>query len=317
VELTQLKYYVTIAETLSFTKAAEMLRVSQPALSYQIRRLETELGTILFDRGKRRIALAPDGELFLPLAQSVLFRADEATRILREHLGVEAGEVRIGCNPSVATYLMPRLLFEFRRDFPRVRVSLTEGSDSAMQRTVLEGTIDFAVVTAMGVSGTLDVTPLAAEELLLALHPSHRLAGRSSVSLAELADEEFVIPSDSFRVTIQFVDACRGAGFEPKVAYQTGSFESAKGFVRQSLCAAVLPRMALSVESGGDIAILEIEEGPSRQLHLIRAKNRSLTGVARALIAHIETSLGTALEEFGDLRPPDPAAVRHVRPVEA
>jgi LysR family transcriptional activator of glutamate synthase operon len=317
VELTQLKYYVTIAETLSFTKAADLLRVSQPALSYQMRRLEAELGTTLFDRGRRRIALTPDGELFLPLAQSVLFRVDEATRIIREHLGVEAGEVRIGCNPSVAAYLMPRLLADFRRDFPRVRATLTEGSDTAIQRTVLEGTIDFAIVTALGFSGTLDITPLAAEELLLALPPNHRFAGRKSISLPELAGEEFVIPADSFRVTAQFVDACRSVGFEPKVAYQTGSFESAKGFVRQSLCAAVLPRMALSVESGEGIAILEIENGPSRQLHLIRAKNRSLTGVARALITHVQTSMGTALEEFGDLRPPDPTPARHVKPVEA
>ena len=77
-ELSQLKYYVTIAETLSFTKAADLLRVSQPALSYQMRRLEIELGTKLFDREHRKIALTPDGRLFLPLAQSVLLRADEA-----------------------------------------------------------------------------------------------------------------------------------------------------------------------------------------------------------------------------------------------
>lgn len=316
-ELTQLKYYVTIAETLSFTRAAEVLRVSQPALSYQIRRLEAELGTVLFDRSKRRIALTPDGELFLPLAQAVLFRADEATRIVREHLGVEAGEVRVGCNPSVATYLMPRLLADFRKDFPRVCVSLIEGGDMLIQRTVLEGTLDFAIVTAMGFSGTLEVIPLAAEELLLALPPTHRFASRKSVSLRELAEEEFVVPADSFRVTARFVDACRSVGFEPKVAYQTGSFESAKGFVRQSLCAAVLPRMALSVESGGDIAILEIEDGPSRQLHLIRAKNRSLTGAARALITHIQTSLGATVQESGELRPPDPRSTRHVKPVEA
>jgi DNA-binding transcriptional LysR family regulator len=316
-ELTQLKYYVTIAETLSFTRAAELLRVSQPALSYQIRRLEAELGTTLFDRSRRRIALTPDGELFLPLAQAVLFRADEATRVLREHLGVAAGEVRVGCNPSVATYLMPRLLADFRREFPRVRVSLMEGSDMVIQRTVLEGTVDFAIVTVMGFSGTLEVAPLAAEELLLALPPTHRFAHRKSVSLTELAEEEFVIPADSFRVTAQFVDACRSVGFEPKVAYQTGSFESAKGFVRQSLCAAVLPRMALSVESGGDIAILEIEGGPSRQLHLVRARNRSLTGAARALIAHVCTSMGAAVQQSGELRPPDPTPIRQVKPVEA
>ncbi|MCL5735889.1 MAG: LysR family transcriptional regulator [Actinobacteria bacterium] len=316
-ELVQLKYYVAIADTLSFTKAADVLRISQPALSYQIRRLETELGTRLFDRGGRRIMLTPDGELFLPLAQAVLFRADEAVRVLREHLGVESGEVHIGCNPSVAAYLMPRLLASFRRDFPRVRVSLSEGGDIELQRAVLDGTVDFAVVTAMGSSGTLEVIPLAAEDLLLALPLGHRLAGGGRIALSELAYEEFAFPADSFKVTAQFINACRSVGFEPRVAYQTGSFESAKGFVRQSLCAAVLPRMALSADDTHGIAILEIEEGLTRQLSMIRGKNRSLTGVARALISHVQTSITLALQESGEFHPPATPRARQVPTVEA
>jgi LysR family transcriptional activator of glutamate synthase operon len=306
VELTQLKYFVTIADALSFTRAAVMLRVSQPALSYQVKRLEAELGARLFDRGKRRIALTPDGELFLPLAQSVLFRADEATRVLREHLGVETGEVRLGCNPSVATYLMPRLLASYKRNFPRVRVSLAELGDVELQRSVLDGTVDFAIATAMGAPGTLDVTPLAAEELLLALPPTHRFASRSTISLRELAYEEFVVPADSFKLGAEFVDACRRVGFEPRVAYRTLSFESAKGFVRQSLCAAVLPRMALGTGTNDGMAILQIEDGLTRQLNLIRGRNRSLTGVSRALMAHVQSGVSAMLEESADLKPPEP-----------
>ncbi|HLA82326.1 MAG TPA: LysR family transcriptional regulator [Thermoleophilia bacterium] len=316
-ELIQLRYYVSIADALSFTKAAEMLRVSQPALSYQIRRLETELGTRLFDRGGRKIMLTPDGELFLPLAQAVLFRAEEAVRILREHLGVESGEVRVGCSPSVATYLMPRLLATFRRSHPRVKVSLSEGGDVELQRSVLEGAVDFAIVTTMGSPGTLDVTPLASEELLLALPLGHRFASRGRIALSELAHEDFVFPADSFKVTAQFIAACRSVGFEPRVAYQTGSFESAKGFVRQSLCLAVLPRMALHAEDNEGIVILEIEEDLSRQLSLIRGKNRSLTGAARALIAHVQASISQALEESAEFSPPAPAGMSHVTSVEA
>jgi LysR family transcriptional activator of glutamate synthase operon len=288
-ELNQLKYFVTIAETLNFTRAADILCVSQPALSYQIKRLESELGTKLFERQKRGVVLSPDGELFLPLAQAVLLRADEAVRVLREHLGVEAGEVRVGCNPTVATYLMPPLLASFRVDYPRVKVSLLEAGDVELQRRVLEGDIGFAVVAASapGSPDTFDVVPLASERLLLALPLDHPLAPRRKVALRELAEEEFVFPADSFRVTLQFIDACRRAGFEPKVAYQTGSFESAKGFVRQGLCAAVLPQMALGMASDFDLAMVDIEGGVTRQLSLIRDKNHSLTGVTRALIAHI------------------------------
>jgi len=291
-ELTQLKYYVTIAETLSFTRAAELLHVSQPALSYQMRRLELELGTRLFDRGGRKIRLTSDGEIFLPLAQNVLLRADEAVRVLREHMGVEAGEVRMGCNPSVATYRGPALIASFQRDFPRVRVQLIEGGDLELEQGVLEGTIDFAVATAPGSPQTLEVTPLGAEDLLLIVSPAHRHADRSTVALAELSYEQFVFPTHPFNVTAQVIDACRRAGFEPRVAYQTGSLELVKGFVRQGLGISVLPRMAVEGPSGEGLAVIGIEGGLTRELNLIRGKDRAATAATRALMTHVRAQLG-------------------------
>ena len=216
-ELFQLKYFVNIADTLSFSRSAELLHVSQPALSHQMQQLERELGTKLFDREHRKIKLTPSGEVFLPLAQAVLFRADEAIRVLKEHMGVEAGEVRMGCNPSVATYVAPRLLASFRATFPRVTVELVEGGDADLARMVLEGSIDFAVVTASGSPTTLDTTFLTTEELLVVVPPGHRLAGRRSVALPELSHEAFLFPSESFNVTVQVMEACRSAGFEPQV----------------------------------------------------------------------------------------------------
>ncbi len=296
-ELSQLKYYVTIAETLSFTRAAQILHMSQPALSYQIRRLEGELGTRLFDRGGRRIALTPDGEIFLPLAQDVLLKADEALRVLKEHLGVEAGEVRMGCNPSVATYRGPSLIASFRQHFPRVRVQLIEGGDVELQQGVLEGTIDFAVVTAPGSPHTLDVTPLAAEDMLLIVSPAHPYADRSTVSLAELNFEEFVFATNSYNMTAQIIDACRRVGFEPRVAYQTGSLELLKGFVRQGLGVSVLPRMAVEGTTGDGLVVIEIEGGLARELNLIRGRDRAATAAMRALIAHVRAHMtGTAVE---------------------
>ena len=117
-----------------------------------------------------------------------------------------------------------------------------------------------------------------------------------SSNLAELADEEFVFPTKSFNVTVQFMDACRRVGFEPKVAYQTGSFESVKDFVREGLGISILPRMARDVGGNDGVVTIDIEEAPTRELNLIRAKDRSLTGVTRALIDHVVVSLsdGTA-----------------------
>jgi DNA-binding transcriptional LysR family regulator len=286
-ELTQLRYFVTIAETLSFTGAADLVHVSQPALSYQMKRLEEELGTPLFERKSRRITLTSDGELFLPLAQAILSRATEAVRLLKDRSGVEAGEVRVGANPSVATYLFPALLASFHQTFPRVRIEVAEGGDLELQHRVYTGSLDFAVVTAPGSPQTLDVVPLGREDLLVTTSLTHRLAGRASINLAELAFDDFVLPSNAFNLAIQLVDACRRAGFEPRVAYQAGSIESVKNFVRQGLGVSILPNLSLGGLGREELAVLELQGGLTRELNLIRSKDRSVSRAAQVLMTHV------------------------------
>lgn len=287
----QLRYFVTIAETMSFTRAAEMLHVSQPALSYQMRQLETELGTRLFDRKGRTIGLTADGELFLPLAQGVLFRANEAVKVLREHMGAEVGEVRMGCNPSVATYLAPGVLAEFHKDYPRVRVEVIEEGDLELHHAVQTGAIDFAVVTAPGSPQTLDVVPLGTEYLRIVTSARHRFAGRLSLDLRELAGEEFVLASNIYNLTAQTIDACRRAGFEPRITYQGGSMEVVKNFVREGLGVSIIPAIALNGLARHGLAVIAVEGGLTRELSLILGKDRSATHAAHALITHVQTSV--------------------------
>ena len=296
-DLSQLKCFVTIADTQSFTKAAKLLHLSQPALSYQLQRLETQLGTRLLDRGSRKVTCTPNGELFLPLAQAVLFRADEAVRVLREHMGVEAGTVRLGANDSVITYFLPGILASFQRHFPRVLVQLHEGGETQLEHSVLEGTLDFAIVTAPGSPAALDTTPLFAEELLLTMPPTHRYATRSTVALRELASEQFVFPTQAqaSNTVSQEVEACHGAGFEPKVSYQTGSLESVKGFVRQGLGIAILPQMAVTGQGRTEgLVAIPLEEHLTRNLNLIRGKDRSMPAAAQALVVHLQSVLADA-----------------------
>jgi len=290
-ELIQLRYFVTIAETMSFTGAADLLHVSQPALSYQMRRLEGELGTRLFDRKGRTIGLTTDGELFLPLAQSVLFRANEAVRILREHMGAEVGEVRFGCNPSVATYVVPGVLAEFHKDYPRVRVEVMEGGDLDLQYAVQRGSIDFAVVTAPGSPQILDVTPLGTEYLRIVTSVRHRFAGRISVDLGEMAGDEFVLASNAYNLTAQTIDACRRAGFEPHITYQGASMEAVKNLVREGLGVSILPAIALEGLGRQGLAVVAVEGGLTRELNLILGKDRSATRATRVLIEHVKTSV--------------------------
>jgi DNA-binding transcriptional LysR family regulator len=290
-ELSQLKYFVTIAETLSFTGAAELVHVSQPALSYQMGRLETELGVKLFNRHGRSISLTSDGEVFLPMALGVLSRANEAIRTVRDHSGVEAGEVTMGVAPSLAAYLVPDMLASFHNVFPRVRVDLVEDGDLQLQQRILTGTMDFAIVANPGSPQSLDVAALGSEDLLAVTSLTHRLAQQVLIDLPTLHSENFVLPTDSYQLTTQIIHACRRAGFEPNVAYHAASLETLKNLVRVGLGVSILPSTALAGSARENLSVLRIKDGLTRELFLIRAKDRDFTQAAQVLLTHVRTAV--------------------------
>ena len=295
-ELLQLKYFAAIAETRSFTEAAKRLHVSQPALSYQIKRLENEIHARLFERTSRRVSLTSDGQAFLSLAQSVLSKADEALQMMEERLGVETGDVNFGTLPSVGAHVVPHILQTFRRNFPGVRVTLRESATVALERAVLDGELDFAIVQVPKAVDALEITPLLREELLLMVPVAHPLAGRASVSLIELAEEDFIGLGGSFQLTQQVVEACRRVGFDPRISYETGALESVRSFVRHELGIGILPRLATEECEREGLRAIPLVEALTRDLNLIRGRHRYAAVATRALMVHVRT---TIVADFG------------------
>ena len=186
---------------------------------------------------------------------------------------------------------MPKLLASFRSSFPRVTVELVEGGDADLARMVLEGSIDFAVVTASGSPTTLDTTFLTAEELLVVVSPGHRLAGRRSVALPELAHEAFLFP-----LRIVQRDGPGDGGVPQRRIRAAGALPDRLGGIGKELRQTgaghiLLPAMTLGEMSGGGLSVLKVEGGMSRDLNLIQSKDRSPTGAARALMMHVKMYL--------------------------
>lgn len=298
-ELSQLRHFVTIAETQSFTEAAHRLHLSQPALSYQIKQLENELGARLFNRTSRKVDLSQDGKAFLPLAQSVLAKADEAQQMMKERLGVATGEVSFGTIPTVGAYAVPQMLAGFRRNFPGITVNLLEAGGPGLERGVLDRKMDFAIVSDTDAPDALDVTPLVAEELMLAVPVHHELAGTASVHLRDLEREEFIMLGGDFALATQIINACREAGFEPQVAYHTGSMESVKSFVAHDLGVAIVPKLALQTPVDERVSAVPFSEPFTRTLNLITGKDRHTTVAARTLMVHIRSTLLSDFPEVG------------------
>jgi len=305
-ELDQLRSFVAVAEARSFTRAAALVHLSQPAISRQIARLEKELGAKLFERYGRRVECTADGKLLLPLARAIVARSDEAVRLIREHAGMVSSKVRVGSTGIVFAHMLPPVLASFHQAYPKIQLDLVEREDSLLEEAVVEGEIDCAIVTGWG-SPRTSVVRLVTEEIFLVVSQDHALADRAEVALSELACESFLLPAPSLNMANHLTDACRRAGFEPRVQHRANYLELSKMFARQGLGVALLPKMGLDPHTMEGLVAIPFEEPLTRDLNLIFSRERPLSAAARALTIHLRANIvepGTA--DYG-MRPPSSA----------
>lgn len=248
-ELHQLRYFVTVVREGTFTRAAERLYLTQPSLSEQIRKLESELGSPLFERLGRTLALTDAGKAFLPHAERILFEVEQARLRIQEVRGLRRGRVAIGVLPSPGARLLPRFLAEFRHQHPGVEVVLREENQSALfEEMVHDGELDLAIIRFPKRRPDLESRFLLREPMVLVLPPGHRLVGRRGVTLAELALEPFVHMKAGYGLRELFEDVCRKAGFEPRIVVETSQLGSVMGLVLAGVGITVVPQMAAPSE---------------------------------------------------------------------
>ena len=183
-EVHQLRYFCAVARHGTFTRASEVEHVAQPSLSQQILKLEAELGARLFDRLPRSAKLTVFGKAFLPKAERILRELEEAKTELRDMSGNEKGEVVVGIIPTIAAYLLPKLLNGFTVRHPLITIKIFEDITPTLLQRLHEGTIDMAVVALPIAGSELASVKLFEEKFYAVLPEKHRLASRASISLA-------------------------------------------------------------------------------------------------------------------------------------
>jgi DNA-binding transcriptional LysR family regulator len=243
-ELRQLRYLVALADECHFTRAAAREHVAQPALSQQIRRLETEVGLALVERTTRRVALTDAGELLVVRARHILAELDAAQAELQTLAGVQGGHLSVGALHTMGPVDLSLLLASFHRTHPAVELTVREQSSEELAEMLRDDVIDLAFlsVTERIQSRGLELHRLVTEELVVALPTQHPLAGREGISLRELAGDTFISFRTGSRLRELLDSAAAAAGFEPRITLESNESRRIRSLVSSGLGVAILPR---------------------------------------------------------------------------
>ena len=221
-EIRQIEAFVAVAEQLHFGRAAEQMRIGQPALSELVQRLERELGTPLFARTTRRVALTPAGEELLPRARSIFDDVTSAKTAVRRVAQGEGGTLRLGITPPVAPVLAPYLTQQFAARAPLVAITVQQLWLPMMTQLVAAGQIDVGITCGLTLAqpGSIHAS-FCAQPLLVAVRPEHRLASAAGIDLAGLAGDTLGMSRDSLfpAWALSQRQALAKAGIEPRIVH--------------------------------------------------------------------------------------------------
>ncbi|KVO98536.1 LysR family transcriptional regulator [Burkholderia ubonensis] len=273
-ELKQLRYFVAVADELHFGRAAKRLFISQPALSFDIRKFEDALGVQLFARTSKSVALTNAGEVLLGEARRLLLQAAEAERLTVRSASGYAGRLRVGFVHSMLYRGLPDAVRRFEADHPGVEIVLSEMNTQAQVQAIQRGQIDLGYAHWGHFPPEVDSTPIHAEPFVCCLPAGHPLARRRQVALAALADEPFILfPRDAAPHYHDLIIAqCVNAGFSPLIRHEARLWQTILSMIEFGMGVALVPRVLQQVKSDR-LAFRPLKDAPleSRTLELKRS----------------------------------------------
>lgn len=249
-EVHQLRYFCAVARHGTFTRASEVEHVAQPSLSQQIQKLEAELGARLFDRLPRSAKLTVFGKAFLPNAERILHDLQAAKTELRDMSGNEKGEVVVGIIPTIAAYLLPRLLSGFTGKHPLITINIIEDITPTLVQRLHEGTIDMAVAALPIPGSELTSVSLFEEKFYAVLPDKHRLAARASITLRQLNREPFLLLKEGHCFRDSLIAACQKSRMSPSIVFESGQFATILAMVSAGMGVSAVPAMAVRAQPG-------------------------------------------------------------------
>ncbi|WP_099355352.1 LysR family transcriptional regulator [Fredinandcohnia onubensis] len=283
----QLYYFIEVAKQKSFTRAAQVLCLSQPTISKMVKNLEDELKMELIDRSAKRIELTVAGEIVFEEGKKILEKIDDLSSLLNDMMNLKKGKLKIGVPPLIGYLFFPKIIKGFRDLHPDISIQLVENGALKIKDAVKEGMLDLGVAPLPVDEDEFDVIPIVEEEMMLFVHASHPLATREKVSLVDIKDESVVHFQDDSTLYQQVLQECLKAGFRPNVTYQSTYWDFITEMVKQNLGVSIFPQSLAKRVDQSLIKAIPIEPTIIWKIGIILKKDKYVSYAAKEMVSYI------------------------------
>ena len=288
-ELRQLEYFCNVGTFENFTRAAQILHVSQPSVTKAIKSLEAELQLTLINRSQKRISLTEEGKNFFKHAQKIMQVVEEARRDMQQFKIQKNNIIRFGLPPMVEAYLFPNFFIKFQDTHPNIALDIQECDNSVeIQQKLKDGSLDFGIIfTSASEKRNLSIN-LLSDEFVLCLPNNHRLAKNKTVKFDDLKDEKFILQQTGTYQHKKIYEQCAKCGYSPKVLLCTSQLKTIKQLVSNKAGISLLPNFV--IRSDGDFCHKKISPSIAFNVSLAWGKTKNLPTNYNQFIDFVKTS---------------------------
>src|SRR5579862_7073786 len=287
-ELRQLETFVRLVELQTFTKAAEELSLTQPAVTRQIAALEAELKTRLLDRLGRRVELTAAGQALFAYASRIVRLSEEARRAVRDVAAGVSGPLSIGASGTASAYILPAIVRQFTQGYPEVELSVHTGPSASIVEMVMRNVVDVGVVMNFEGHAGIDSVTVASYESVLVVPPNHELArGGNGVPIERLAQSDFIVMQKGTNLRSYVDQILAQAGAQPRIVMELDNVEAIKKMIEAGLGVSLLPKLAVEAEvASGQLAAISLTGvGDTRRpISAIYRQDKYLSSALKAFV---------------------------------
>lgn len=290
-DIRHLQYFLEVARQHSFTKAAQVLFITQPTISKTVKSLEDELGVTLLDRYGKNVKLTDAGEVFARQAQEIVTSFHNLSSELDDLMNLKKGHIRIGLPPMIGASFFPKVIGAFYKQYPNITIQLFEDGGKKVENDILTGALDVGVTVLPADESLFDSYIFVDESLRAVLHPLHSLAEQDEIGLTELSEDGFILFREDFTLHDRIIGACQKAGYQPRIIYESAQWDLISNMVAAGLGVALLPETICRELRQEEVRILKLRERIPWDLGMVWRKDRYQSFAVREWIAFSEKML--------------------------